>query len=146
MPTGLQLESYRSGVVFRRIEPVTHITVAGRAIAIAVGVPYLVACSSSPESMVGPDDSRSPGDDDTDNNSVFASISSVDAGHTHTAQLPSSDVSSTMSKNYPSSSAGGHTHTVTFTADDFDTLRIAGQVTISSSSDSGHTHSFTFST
>jgi len=116
------------------------IMVAGRAIPIAIGVPYLVACRDSADPITGPDDSND------NNNNVIRSISSVNAGHSHTATIPETDVASTLEKSYGSSSTSGHVHTVTFTQADFDTLRTAGQVTIESSSNSGHQHSFTFAT
>jgi hypothetical protein len=117
------------------------IMVAGRAVPIAIGVPYLVACGSDP--IAGP---NTPGTPDTPNNTVITSISTVEAGHSHNASLPVNDVSSTQGKSYGATSASGHVHTVMFTAADFETLRTAGQVSILSSSNSGHTHSFTFTT
>ena len=118
------------------------ITVAGRAIPITIGVPYLIGCSNSPESMVGPDGPNPP----NDGSDVIVSVSTVNSGHSHNATIPGTDVASTLERSYGSTAASGHTHTVTFTAADFETLRTAGQVTIASSSNSGHTHSLTFRT
>ena len=110
------------------------IRVAGRAVPIFVGVPLVVGCSSSTEPVEDSDDM------------VIVSVSSLNAGHSHSAELPENDLDSAQPKSYGSSSSGGHTHTVTFSEDDFATLRATGQVTIQSSSDSGHAHSFTFRT
>jgi hypothetical protein len=123
------------------------IMVAGRSIPITIGVPYLVACSTDAEPMTGPSDpDNDPTNDPNNSNSVVTAVSTVDAGHSHNASIPESDVASTQGKSYGASSASGHVHTVTFTAADFETLRTTGQVTILSSSDAGHTHSFTFNT
>jgi hypothetical protein len=112
------------------------IKIAGRTVPVVIGVPYVVACANSTEPV-----------DDTDNtDNAIVSISSVNAGHSHRAEIPNSDVASTGNKNYDSSNSGGHIHTVTFTAADFETLRTDGEVTISSSTNSGHAHSFTFRT
>jgi len=120
------------------------ITVAGRSIPIAIGVPYLVACGSTTEPNADPEDNLN--NNPNNNNTVITSISSVDAGHSHSASIPEADVASTLEKSYGATSSGGHVHTVRFTAADFETLRTAGQVTILSSSNSGHSHSFTFNT
>ena len=120
------------------------IMVAGRAIPITIGVPYLVACGSTTEPNADPDDN--PNNNPNNNNTVITSISSVDAGHSHSASVPEADVASTQERSYGATSASGHVHTVVFTAADFETLRTAGQVVILSSSNSGHTHSFTFAT
>lgn len=120
------------------------ITVAGKAVPIAIGVPYLVACGTATEPMLELDDPNNG--NGNNNNTVITAISTVDAGHSHSASIPETDVSSTLGKSYGAASASGHVHTVMFTADDFETLRTAGQVTILSSSDAGHSHSFTFTT
>ncbi len=116
------------------------VRIAGRAVPIVVGVPYLVGCSSTTDPV---DDSDDEGDVDA---LVIVSVSSVNAGHTHSTELPKDDVALTTSKGYASSSSSGHTHTVTFTSDDFETLRTEGAVTVVSSNSTGHSHSFTFRT
>lgn len=124
----------------KNIDRRQFIVVAGRSIPITLGVPYLVACGTETDPINGPSNPNNP------NSDVITSVSTVDAGHSHNASIPETDVSLTQGKSYGASSASGHVHTVTFTAADFETLRTTGEVTIASSSDAGHSHSFTFNT
>lgn len=104
--------------------------IAGRSLPIVIGVPLLVSCT---------EDAQSPDD-------VIVATSTVNSGHSHTAEMPADDIFLTEAESYESSLESGHTHMIQFTPGDFLTLRDDGEVVIESSTDSGHSHSFTFQT
>ena len=105
----------------------------GRAFPITLGALYLISCGDD-------DDPMGAG------SMVITVQSTVNAGHSHSAGLPEADLESMQSKSYGSSSSGGHTHSVTLTAVNFETLRTSASVTVTSTNNSGHTHNFTFRT
>ena len=75
---------------------------------------------------------------------MIVAQSTVNSGHSHTAELPEADVDSTQNRTYSSSYSSGHIHSVTLTAANYETLRTSGEVTVTSATVSGHTHNFTF--
>lgn len=105
----------------------------GKAFPVTFGGLYLISCGDDGQPT-------NPG------SQVIVAQSTVNAGHSHTAELPEADVDSTQNQAYSSSSSGGHIHSVTLTAANFETLRTSGAVTVTSTSVSGHTHNFTFRT
>jgi hypothetical protein len=72
---------------------------------------------------------------------------SISANHGHTLTIPAADATSLTSKEYQLTIGNGHTHLITFTADDFVKLR-AGTMAIEISgppegSATGHMHTVT---
>jgi hypothetical protein len=95
-----------------------------------IGVLYLTSCS---DDTLGLED-------------FIVATSTVNAGHSHTAEMPEDDVVLTEAETYESSTASGHTHMVTLTPGDFTTLRTDAVVVVESSIEAGHSHEFTFDT
>ena len=75
---------------------------------------------------------------------AIVSVSTVNAGHTHTTTVPAADIGSTTDRTY-TSTATDHAHMVTLTAANFATIDGGGSVTVTSTNSGGHTHDFTFS-
>lgn len=112
---------------------------AGKSFPVVAGAMYLAGCDSS--SMDG-GSSDSPNDEP--NVMVIRATSTFDAGHSHSTEIPETDLSSTSNRTYSSSSSGGHSHQVSLTSAQLNTIGDGGEVTITSSDDAGHTHRFTF--
>ena len=108
---------------------------AGKTFPVVAGAIYLLSCDGDSD---GSDGSMNG------NEMVIVAQSTVSAGHTHTAEVPLSDLESTVAIDYTSSFSGGHTHRVTLTDNDFAALRAGGEVTVRSTTSSGHSHDFTF--
>ena len=115
------------------IERRKFLITVGKAFPVTIGALYLIGCGDH-------DDPMGTG------SMVITAQSTVNAGHSHSADVPEADLDSTQSKSYGSTSSSGHTHSVTLTAANFETLRNSGSVTVTSTSNSGHTHNFTFRT
>ena len=115
---------------------------ATRAIPI-VGASYYIACSS--DSGVSPGPNPTPSPTPTSTPSTITATSTVQAGHTHNASVPRTDLISLNPKSYNTSVNIGHTHWVTLSAVEFRALMGGGVVTVASSVDGGHNHEFTFS-
>lgn len=64
-------------------------------------------------------------------------------GHSHDVTIPFSDLASTVTRNYLSSSAVGHTHVIALTAAQFSDLYAGNRVIVTSSAAAdGHTHTW----
>ena len=111
-----------------------------------LGIPAItiLGCSGSDD---GGDPNPNPNPPSQANcleNGTNSSVASS-AGHSHSFTVPKEDVSAGVEKSYVLSNVNSHTHQVTITAAQFDTLKGNNSVTTTSTSDSGHTHSVTVS-
>lgn len=114
---------------------------AGKAFPIVAGAVYVVGC-----------DSNDPDNSDSGNNNgnnggqptTLRVVSTVDAGHSHSAEVPLSDFNSASNKSYQTSNSGGHVHSVTLSVAQLTTIGGGGIVTVTSTDSGGHTHGFTF--
>ncbi len=122
---------------------------------ILIGIPAitLLSCSGSDnDSNPGPgtDDDLGPGTDDdqgsSDPNCVEnGTDTSISANHGHSLSVSKEDVAAGTEKTYTLSQGDGHTHEVTITESQFETLQGNTQITATSTSDAGHTHNVTVS-
>ncbi len=114
---------------------------AGKAFPIVAGAVYVIGCDSN-------DLNNSDSGDDNGNNggrpTTLRVVSTVDAGHSHSAELPLTDLDSTSSKTYQSSTSGGHNHSVTLSVAQLITISGGGRVIVTSTISGAHTHRFTF--
>lgn len=111
----------------------TFVIEAGKAFPAIVGALYVFGCGSSPTSPSGVAD--------------VTSTSTVVNGHTHTANVPSSDQLHPAEMMYTSSNSSNHIHMVTLTAAQLSTLASGGSVTVTSTASTvtgNHQHDFTF--
>jgi hypothetical protein len=67
----------------------------------------------------------------------------VTVDHDHQLTVPPADVQAGADKTYTTSSVNAHTHMVTVTSVQFQTLAAGGSVTIESSTDAQHSHTVT---
>ena len=111
----------------------TFIIETGRAFPVIAGAMYILSCG---DSNGGPP--SDPGQ------MVITATSTVSNGHSHTAEVPVSDLDSSSAIDYTSSVSSGHAHTVTLTAANFADLSAGREVTVTSRMASGHTHDFSF--
>jgi hypothetical protein len=94
--------------------------------------------------QIGCDNSTSPtssdnGTEDTD----FSVTSSVDGGHSHTIKILYDDIDNPPASDKTlTSSSTNHTHQITITATNYQTLKDGGTVTKTSTTDGGHSHTF----
>ncbi len=113
---------------------------AGKAFPIVAGAVYLVGCDSANDNG-----DNTNNDKNTGNQSLTLTVqSTTNAGHSHSAQIPLSDLNLTTNKTYNTSNSSGHFHIVTLSASELTTLKNGGSVTKSSTNNSGHAHQFTF--
>jgi hypothetical protein len=94
---------------------------------------YIAGCSSSPTSPSAVAD--------------ISVTSSVVNGHSHTANVPSSDQLRPADMTYTTSTSLNHQHSVTLTAGQLATLASGGTVTVTSTVSTvtgSHQHDFTF--
>lgn len=118
-----------------------------------IGIPALtlLGCSGGDDNGSGP----GPGTDDDigtddDQGSVADCLdngtqTSISANHGHSLTVSKEDVSAGSEKTYTLSQGDGHTHEVTISASDFESLKENNQITATSTSDAGHTHNVTVS-
>ncbi|MBZ9731361.1 hypothetical protein LB467_16855 [Salegentibacter sp. JZCK2] len=116
-------------------------------VGILIGIPTmtLLSCSSSDN-----DSSPSPGTDDDQGSSdpnclENGTDTSISANHGHSLSVSKDDVAAATEKSYTLSEGNGHTHEVTISKSQFETLQGNTQITATSTSDSGHTHNVTVS-
>ena len=114
---------------------------AGKAFSVVAGAIYVVGC-----------DTNSYGENNSNNGNnggnqivTLSAVSTVVAGHSHSAAIPLDDLDSATGKSYQSSSSDAHVHTVTLSATQLGTISAGTSVTVGSSSSVGHSHQFTFS-
>ena len=81
--------------------------------------------------------SASPGD--------ITVTSSVSAGHSHQVTISGADINNppTGGKTISTTYVNSHTHTITLTQQDYQTIKNGGTVTVTTSEVNGHTHTFT---
>lgn len=85
----------------------------------------------------------SSSEDGTDSES-FTVSSSVDSGHSHTVKILYADVNNPpgSNKTLTSGSAGSHTHQITLTSSDYQSLKDGDTVVKTSTTNSNHSHTF----
>ena len=73
-------------------------------------------------------------------------VSSTDDGHTHSVGLQVTEITSPPSAGLEKTTSNvlAHTHTVTLTAADLDSINAGNTVTKTTSNDLNHTHTFDF--
>jgi hypothetical protein len=80
--------------------------------------------------------STSPGD--------ITVTSSVSAGHSHQITISGADINNpSTQKTISTTYVNFHTHTITLTQQDYQTIKNGGTVTVTTSEVNGHTHTFT---
>lgn len=114
-----------------------------------LGIPAisLLGCSSSDDGSPTPDPGPDPDPPSSANCLENGTNSSVatSAGHSHSFTVSKEDVSAGVEKTYELSNVSDHTHQVTITAAQFETLKGNTSINVDSTSDSGHTHGVTVS-
>lgn len=122
-------------------------------VGILIGIPTLTLLSCSG----GDDNGNNPGpgtDDDIGSDDDQGSVADcvengtevdISANHGHSLTVSKEDVSAGNEKTYTLTQGDGHTHEVTITESDFESLQDNNQITATSTSDSGHTHNVTVS-
>jgi len=107
---------------------------AGKAVPVVIGALYIAGCGSS----------------STTSPSATADVqatSTVSNGHSHSANIPSSDQLKAVATTYTTSNVLAHDHQVTLNASQLASLAAGGSVTVTTSSSAVtgvHTHDFTF--
>lgn len=81
-------------------------------------------------------------DEDSDSTTLTV-ISSYDAGHSHSISILRSLIDTPPSSDRSLTSTGSHTHVISLSVSDFQTLNTGGTVTKTSSTTNGHSHTFT---
>ncbi|MBJ6367084.1 hypothetical protein [Snuella sedimenti] len=69
--------------------------------------------------------------------------SSIASNHGHSLTVSKADVNAGVEKTYDITGSSGHSHNVTVSATQFNTLKSNQQISITSTSGDGHTHSVT---
>jgi len=110
---------------------------AGKAFPIVAGAIYVVGCDANSDG--------NNGNDGGDQTMTLSAVSTLVAGHSHSATIPISDLDSAARKSYQSSSADSHTHTVSLSVSQLGIISSGSSVTVTSSNSVGHAHQFTFS-
>ena len=106
---------------------------AGKAVPVVIGALYIVGCSSSTTSPSATADVQA--------------TSTVSNGHSHSANVPSSDQLKAVATTYTTSNVLAHDHQVTLNASQLASLAAGGSVTVTTTSNAAtgvHTHDFTF--
>ena len=103
----------------------------------------LLNCSSS-------DDSDSDNNSGGNNNPADclangATASSISSNHGHSLTVSNADVQTGVDKVFSIQGSSGHTHQVTVTSANFNTLQTNQQITVTSTNADGHSHSVTIS-
>jgi hypothetical protein len=107
---------------------------AGKAVPVVAGALYLVGC----------------GGNSTTSPSATADVqatSTVSNGHSHTANVPSSDQMRAVATTYTTSNVSAHDHQVVMTSAQLSSLASGGSVTVTTTSSTVtgiHTHDFVF--
>ena len=102
---------------------------AGKAFPVVAGALYLIGCDEAFNPSAVAD---------------ISSVSTVNAGHSHTINVPSADQLHPAAKTYTSTNVFAHVHMVTLTEDQLRTLATGGSVTVTSTTSGTHAHDFTF--
>lgn len=119
-----------------------------------IGIPTLtlLSCSSGDDNgnNPGPGTDDDIGTTDDDQGSAVDCIENgtdidISANHGHSLSVSKEDVAAGSEKTYTLTQGDGHTHSVTISASDFESLQDNNQITATSTSDAGHTHSVTVS-
>ena len=114
---------------------------AGKAFPIVAGAVYVVGCDSNSDGTNNANNENNGGSQIM----TFSAVSTVVAGHSHSATIPVTDLNSATGKSYQSSNSDAHIHTVTLSSSQLETIGSGTSVTVGSSDSGGHTHQFTFS-
>ena len=114
---------------------------AGKAFPIVAGAVYVVGCDSNSDGKNNANNENNGGSQIM----TLSAVSTVVAGHSHSATIPITDLNSATEKSYQSSNSDAHIHTVTLSASQLETVGSGTSVTVGSSDSGGHTHQFTFS-
>lgn len=103
-------------------------------LSIAGGALILIACEDD------------PGNPSPDSGTPPEVLASIGANHGHVLVVSSADLVAAVEKTYDITGSAGHAHSVTLTADDFETIRASGTLTRQSTTGSAHSHPITFTT
>lgn len=114
---------------------------AGKAFPIVAGAFYIVGCDSNTDGAT----SSKTGNNSSTQFLTLNAVSTVVAGHSHSAAIPIGDLNSATGKSYESSSSNSHKHMVSLSAAQLGTISTGTAVTVVSSNFTGHAHQFTFS-
>ena len=111
------------------------------AFVVAAGLPIATILQSC-----GDDDSADPEDEDMEPGSTANCLDngtnvSIGANHGHSLVVSKDDVTAGAEKTYSIRGDSAHSHDVTLTAANFQSLQQNQAVTVNSNSGSGHTHS-----
>lgn len=100
-------------------------------------------CSTSDDS--GGDNNSGGNNGSTDCMENGATASSISSNHGHNLTVSSIDILAGVDRVYGIQGSSGHTHEITVTSANFNTLQTNQQITVSSSNSDGHSHSVTIS-
>tara|TARA_R110001583_G_scaffold412_4_gene3863 strand:+ start:3897 stop:4298 length:402 start_codon:yes stop_codon:yes gene_type:complete len=126
----------------------TFIRKATVGLLIAAPVYSLLNCSGSDDDP-NPDPNPDPDPDPNPSGNCLnnGTNSSISANHGHTLTVSKEDVAAGAQKTYQltAASTDSHIHSVTLTANQFNSLKTNTQISTTSTSGSGHTHTVTVS-
>ena len=117
----------------------------GTLIVLPLGI-FSLHCSSDSSTGSGSSDKDAPAAAPTQSNGMDVYTSSTVSQHHHTFTLDDSAIAAPPSAGVSgdSSTDGGHSHTVTISADQLSQVAMGGSVEITCGASGGHTHVFTF--
>lgn len=106
-----------------------------------IGIPVysMLGCSSSD------DGNNQPPNNTTKDCLANGTQSSIGTNHGHTLQVSVADVQSGAEKQYSIQGSSGHSHNITVSSANFDSLKSNQQIQVTSSTGDSHTHSVTIS-
>ena len=110
-----------------------------------VGAGFLALAGTGCESGGGDGGTDAPPTTTTPGSSYSDKSASIGSNHGHSATLTAAQQQAGDAVMLGLSSGDGHTHTVSFSAGQVQTIAAGGSATSESSTDGGHSHSVTFS-
>lgn len=105
----------------------------------AMGLMPLLVTQIGCDNPYGANEDSSSSDNGTES---FSVTSSNGTGHTHKITILLADVTTPPEGGKTITSSGSHTHTVTLSKSDFESLASGQEITKTSSNSNGHTHTF----
>jgi len=110
-----------------------------------IGIPAysLIGCSSSDDGSGNPDPDSLPDPDplpEEANCLENGTTNAIGGNHGHTLAVSAADVNAGVAKTYSIMGSGTHNHSLTISADNFNSLQTNYSITVTSSNDDDHSH------
>ena len=105
----------------------------------------LLGCSSSGDDGGSPNPSPNPNPSPMGNCVQNGTNTSISANHGHTLSVSKEDVDAAVEKTYSIQGSSVHSHNVTLTPSQFNTLKSNNQISVVSTSADAHNHNVTVS-